>query len=186
MNNIKTVLLLTSFLAISSACDTSRSIKSFTPEAPKAGQASVYIYRPLSMSNALYSPDLYINGEFRLSVKTDHSTRLTLPPGNTTLELSPDEHYTGQTRIELELEAGQTYFIRVSSGLKINDAPAGDYQPYDRSFNLTRTDEKLARSQIAECCASDKTTIIDKLEEVTDQHDSDTFSVDKTQNPFSH
>jgi hypothetical protein len=186
MSNIKTVLLLLSFLFVASACGTSENVKSFSPAAPQAGQASVYIYRPLSMSNALYSPDLYINGEFRLSIKADHNTLLTLPPGNTILELSPDEHYTGQTRIELELEAGKIYFIRISSGLKMNDAPTGDYTPYARSFNLVRTDEKLARNQIAECCASDTTNIIDKLEEITDQPNSDTFSVDKTQNPFSH
>lgn len=186
MNNTKTILLLISFLLIASACGTSENVKSFSPAAPEAGQASVYIYRPLSMSNAFYSPDLYLNGEFKLSIKTDHNTLLTLPPGNTILELAPDEHYTGQTRIELELEAGNTYFIRVSSGLKINGAPAGDYQPYDRSFNLLRTDDKLARSQIATCCASSTETTIDKQKQINDQQDSDSFSVDKTQNPFSH
>ncbi|MDT8283128.1 MAG: DUF2846 domain-containing protein [Gammaproteobacteria bacterium] len=186
MNNIKTIFLLISFLSIAAACGSSKNVKTFSPAAPQAGQASVYIYRPLSMSNAFYSPDLYINGEFRLSVKTDHSTQLTLPPGKTIFELAPDERYTGKSRLELELEAGNTYFIRVGSGLKINHAPAGDYAPYDRSFNLTITDEKPARNQIAECCASDTTGIIDKLEEIIDPPDTGTFSVDKTQNPFSH
>ena len=108
-----------------------------------------------------------------------------LAPGQTLFEIDPDKSYSGQTKLPLVLEAGNLYFIRVDTSLKIQKATS--YKPYQRSFDLKSIDEKSAISQIEQCCLSNKTkpnkdVSIPEKERASD----DGFSVDKTQNPFSH
>jgi len=145
----------------------------------------VYIYRPFATSNAMYSPDLYLNDEFKLSIKNGKNVGFTLPPGDYKFELEPDKNYSGLTSLSVNLSAGSTVFIRVDTSLKIDSAPT--YKPYQRSFNLTRVDEKQAKKEIAECCMTNN--INSKTEQETKtvtKQNEEGFSVDKTQNPFSH
>ena len=109
----------------------------------------------------------------------------TLPPGDYKFELEPDKNYSGRPRLSLNLSANNTYFVRVDTSLKIKSALT--YEPYQRSFNLTRVDEQLAVKEIAECC------MVTDIESSTDQETKtmktqteEVFSIDKTQNPFSH
>lgn len=108
-----------------------------------------------------------------------------LAPGQTLFEIDPDKNYSGQTELPLVLEAGNLYFIRVDTSLKIRSATS--YEPYQRSFDLKSIDEKSAISQIEQCCllhkanANEDSSISEK-----ETSSDDGFSVDKTQNPFSH
>lgn len=160
--------------------------QTFTPLAAEPDTASVYIYRTLSMSNAFYSPDLYVNNEFKLSIKNANKTRMLLKPGKTVFNLAPDEYYTDSSQIELELAAGKTYYLRVSTQLKI--ANSSDYQPYQRNFNIQPVAETIARNEISDCCTSKNDTLsLPEMEITTTEPDGkESFSVDKTQNPFSH
>lgn len=166
------------------ACSTTTNTNTFTPVSAKDNQAVVYFYRPFTASNAIYSPDLYLNGEFKLSLKSGKNLLLTLSPGEHTFELEPDSNYSGLTAISLNLNAGYTYYIRLDSSLKINSA--SNYKPYQRSFNLINIEEKLAIKEIAQCCTinSNKTAL--KSEKPGEKKSTERFSVDKTQNPFSH
>jgi capsule polysaccharide modification protein KpsS len=137
------------------------------------------------MSNAIYSPDLYVNGELKLSIKNGQVSRLALPVGEATIEIAPDEHYSDVNQLTLNLMAGTTYFIRVDTTLKIEDTPA--YEPYFRSFSLVSIDDKMAINEIAECCAGKNRKTKDTAESAAKViKTDDSFSVDKTQNPFSH
>ena len=145
----------------------------------------VYLYRPFATSNAIYSPDLYINDEFKLSIKNGNVTHFTLPPGHFKFELEPDKNYSGLTSISLNLTAGSTHFIRVDTSLKIKSALA--YEPYKRSFNLTKVENQLAVKEITECCMDNN--IKPETDEETNtvkKQAEDGFTVDKTQKPFSH
>jgi hypothetical protein len=145
----------------------------------------VYIYRPFATSNAMYSPDLYLNDEFKLSIKNGKNVGFTLPPGDYKFELEPDKNYSGITRFSLNLSAGNTYFIRVNTSLKIKSALT--YEPYKRSFDLTKVDEQLALKEIAECCmATNIKSNTDQETKTVKKQTVEEFSVDKTQNPFSH
>jgi len=167
------------------ACSTTNNVTLFTPQIAADNQVVVYIYRPSAISNAIYSPDLYIDDELKLSIKNGKNAHFTLPPGDYKFELEPDKNYSGITSLSLNLNAGSTTFIRVDTSLKIKSAPA--YEPYQRSFNLTKVDQQLAIKEIAECCITKKTKSKTDQETKTVKKQTDEgFSVDKTQNPFSH
>jgi hypothetical protein len=184
LNKIIIVSLLI-YLFFPAACSTTKNANQFTPQIAKDNQAVIYIYRPFTTSNAIYSPDLYINDEFKLSIKNAINARFTLPPGHHKFELEPDKNYSGNTRFSLNLSANSTYFVRVDTSLKINNAPG--YQPYQRSFNLIRVDEQLAVKEIAECCmVTDIKSNTDQETKTMKTQTEDGFSIDKTQNPFSH
>lgn len=135
------------------------------------------------MTNALYSPGLTVNGDFKLYTKNGVNSRLSLPPGEYTFAFQEDNRYDELTPVSLNLESDSINFIRVSTALKIKNSAA--YEPYARSFKLTRVDEKLAVKEIAECCAGNSDESVEKTE-VLEKENSGEFSVDKTHNPFSH
>lgn len=136
------------------------------------------------MANAMYSPDLYINDEYKLAIKNGKNTRLTLRPGDYKFELEPGGSYSGLRLVSKTLDAGNTYYIRVDTSLKIESVT--QYEPYQRSFNLINVDEKLAINEITKCCTTKSTTAIAAEPETLDKKSHDGFSTDKTQNPFSH
>lgn len=184
MNNLtlKTVTLLS--LVLLSACSTSNKTTHFIPVVT-ADKATVYIYRPVVMANAMYSPDLYVNKEFKLSLKSGNNTRLTFIEGEHTFEIEPDKNYDGITHTVVNLSVGNTYYLRVDSGIQISDT--AQYTPYKRSFNLITVDPVLATKQIAKCCTIKTKSIKNSVEINSERGEpNDGFSVDKTQNPFSH
>ena len=157
----------------------------FTPAAAKPDQAVVYIYRPSVMSNALYSPGINIDDEFKLYAKNGISSRLVLTPGEHKFEFQADKDFTELVPVTLSLDAGSIAYIRVSTSLKIDNSTG--YKPYLRSFVLNTVDEVTAVKEIAECC-TEKTEGSKERNQAghNEKATGDGFSVDKTQNPFSH
>ena len=90
--------LLTCILFLA-ACGASHETKTFTPHNATNDNAIVYLYRPAVMSNAIYSPDLFVNKEYKSSIKNGHKTMLILAPGHSLFEIDPDKNYSGQTEI---------------------------------------------------------------------------------------
>jgi len=178
------VFLFIAFIC-ASACGTLYENNQFTPKPVSDDSATVYLYRPSSMSNAAYSPELLVNDEYKLSIKNGQYSSMTLPPGKTIFEVEPDKNYSGITAISLLLSAEKSYYIRVDTSLKLETSAT--YEPYQRSFNLNVVDEALAISQIEKCCLTKKkaSTQQEPIHEVEKSSDEG-FSVDKTQNPFSH
>ena len=173
------------------ACSTQQTTHSFTPKSVPADQVAVYLYRPLSTTNAFYSPDLYINDEFVYSIKSGKKARLMLDAGTSVFEIEPDKNYTGVTRLSKKLEAGDTYYLRVDTSLKIKKSVG--YEPYERSFSLVEVDDQQAIGEISKCChspSSNNTDDDNKTGSTASADESDKtdtgFNVDKTQNPFSH
>ena len=187
MNKLFSTVLICIALLLLSACSTINNTATFTP-APATGDpdhATVYIYRPSAMSNALYSPGLNVDGEFRLYTRNGVNSLISLPAGEHVFEFQAEKKYSELTPITLSLDAGLIYFIRVTTTLKINDTVG--YEPYVRSFKLTRVNEQQAVKEIAECCLDDGSETLDKSEtKPADEETGSGFTVDKTQNPFSH
>lgn len=167
------------------ACSTTFSLATFSPVTAEEDQSVVYIYRPSVMSNAMYSPDLYINDKFKFTVKNGTRAGFSLNPGEYNFEVAPDKNYSGKTTLCVNLIAGASYFIRVDTSLKIVNAT--NYQPYNRSFSLITVEEEIAVKEIAQCCTTTNNKAAVKLEEeLIKKESNEGFSVDKTQNPFSH
>lgn len=167
-----------------SACSTTSNVATFSPVAAETDKVAVYVYRSTEMANALYSPGLNINDEFKLYAKNGVSSRLSLMPGETIFEFQAEKKYSELTPLSLNLKAGATYFIRVNTSLKVKSSTA--YEPYERSFKLTLVTEQQAIKEISECCTDNSKTTDKDEEKRTREKTTDEFSVDKTQNPFSH
>ena len=168
------------------ACNSTVNNTYFVPLSTETDQVAVYIYRPTTMANAIYSPELYVDGELKLFIKNGKNTRLTLSPGEQVFEIAPDENYSGLTELHLNLSSGNTYYLRVDTSLQINNN-AATYQPYQRSFDLVNVDAALATEQITRCCSSKEKTSGHAAEiKPVKKETAEGFSVEKTQNPFSH
>ena len=135
------------------------------------------------MTNALYSPGLTVDGEFKLYMKNGLNSRLSLPPGEHIFEFQAEKKYTDLTPVSLTTDAGVIYYIQVSTSLKVNNSVG--YEPYARSFKLKQVDKEVAVNEIAACCLDNNTDSAEKTNS-TVKEAGEGFSVDKTQNPFSH
>lgn len=167
---------------ILSACNTSSTIKSFTPINPDEGQAAIYIYRPSVMANALYSPDIYINDEFKISISNGNYSRITMPAGNYNVQLDADNNQSQDTMVSVSLKSESIYYLRVTTSLKIKNAT--EYEPYQRQFNLQEVTVETAESEIAQCCSNERNQVVGDTKK--EAIDNDGFSVDKTKNPFKN
>ncbi len=108
-----------------------------------------------------------------------------LAPGEYKFELEADKNDSALSRFSLNLSAGSTTFIRVDTSLKIKSAL--NYEPYQRSFKLTKVEKKLAMKEITECCmTANIKSNTDQQTNIEKKQNEQGFSVDKTQNPFSH
>ena len=176
--------IVTVFFLFLTACATPNNTKVFSPMPLDEGQSAIYIYRPSVMANALYSPDFYINEAFKFSVKNGEKSRTVLPAGNYIFKLEADNNQSNQKTLSLNLRPGETYYLRVSTTLKVHNAST--YQPYQRNYSLEDVPQKNAEIEITECCMTDdKTKAIEPEIQPTTKKPDDGFSVDKTQNPFS-
>lgn len=185
MNNylLKTLAIVGIFLC--AACSTYVDKAVFTPATADPDQAVVYIYRPSVMSNALYSPGINIDGEFKLYAKNGINSRLVLTPGEHKFEFQADKDFTELLPVTLSLDAGSIAYIRVSTSLEIDNSVG--YKPYARSFSLNTVDEVTAVKEIAECCTAKAVGSRENNQTGNkEKQTGDGFSVDKTQNPFSH
>ncbi len=181
---IKTILLV--HVLLLTACSTTTNTETFTPLSTNDGQAAVYVYRPSATANAIYSPDLYINDELKLAVKNGKNSRITLAAGEYRFKLDAENNSSNLTNLTLTLNPDTTHYIRVTTSLKIKSSTS--YEPYQRKFNMELVDEKPALTEISECCTEKDKKILSTTEESPPDKKitEDGFSVDKTQNPFSH
>ncbi len=137
------------------------------------------------MANSLYSPGLLINDEFKLYTKNGLNSRISLKPGEYVFAFQNEKKYSELSPLSLILKAGSVYFVRIDTSLKISDS--AHYEPYARNFTLLQIDESQATREIAECCMNTaKKSNHEQQKKPSKNNSSNSFSVDKTQNPFSH
>lgn len=167
---------------IFTACSHTQTSATFSPLQPEENEAIIYIYRPSTASNALYSPDFYVNDEYRITIKNGFHYHLTFVSGEYGFKLEREDRFGGNSLNPKALAAGSVHYYRVETTLKLNNST--NYQPYQREFTLSEVEEPLALRQIAECCLKKDTKAEGRQVEKTSTPPA--FSVDKTQNPFSH
>jgi len=137
------------------------------------------------MANSLYSPGLLVNDAFKLYAKNGLNSPISLKPGEYIFAFQNEKKYSELSPLSLILKAGAVYFVRIDTSLKISDS--AHYEPYARNFTLSQIDESQASREIAECCMNITKKPNHKQQKKPSENDSsDGFSVDKTQNPFSH
>jgi len=181
LNKFKRYLFVFLCSAALTACSNTKTSAVFTPEHSSDTETIVYIYRPGKMANAMYSPDLYINNEYRAPIKNGSYYHFTLTPGQYSFRLEGKDKISGNRLDKKILLADTVYYYRVNSTLMLN--ASSSYQPYQRGFTLLPVETISAENQIAECCLNkDLSTMVKE----NSSGSNSSFSVDKTQNPFSH
>jgi len=191
-------LLFCVLLSTTSACslnintsDNNDASAGFQPAAiTRAQQANLYVYRPTTMTNGLYSTEISVDDEHIFMVKLGHLKHLKVPAGQHQIKLDTDSNIIDQQQLDVVMEAGKSYYFSITTSLKIDSG--ANFKPYKRQFDLQPVESTIAIKQITDCCYSDKVaqkapepdTLI-KKDTAIEENDA-TFSVDKTSNPFSH
>lgn len=181
-----------------SACDSHHRHVAFKPVAVPQDESILHVYRPQKMTNAMYTPDLLLDGETRTEVRAGNKYMFRLEPGTHRVVLDTGSGFTGATALELTALAGSAYYLRVDTSLALQQGAAG-YTPYARSFDLVAVEADQAIEQITECCTdrvgntegdTDREKREDDPGDKASVQDADStpqgFSTDKTANPFSH
>ena len=155
--------------------------------------AIVYVYRPASLSNVLLSPPLKVDGEPVFDVKNDSFSQLKLAQGRHLFELALAERYSGTRQLQLDLESGQIYYLRISTQLTFQKN-----KPYIRRFDINLVSAETAQAELGPLKIDQKKTnqnrLLDNKQAKTeaeagksdaDLPEEDEFSISKTRNPFS-
>ena len=183
MNKLILTAYLTLTLSTLTACSTSGH-GTFVPAHAKDDQSIIYLYRPGTMSNAMYSPDILINDEVKFSIKNTSKRHITVDPGKYIIQIDTDENYVGTTSLTVDIKPAENIYIRVDTKLAVKKSIR--FEPYERTFNLVRIETSAAIEEIAACCTSNNTKEVAVEQKGSSENKNETFSVDKTQNPFSH
>jgi len=153
--------------------------------------SAVYIYRPYSMSNILVSPTMLIDGKQKFKIDNNSYRYMILDhQGEHVFEIKVAERYSGVHQLSLNIEQGETIFLRVSTLLKF-----AEKQSYRRSFTIEQIDRKIAIDEIRETHDateqhmkknnSTKNKNLDSGEiDLNDKVPEDQFSISRTRNPF--
>ena len=150
--------------------------------------AVVYIYRPAKVANVMLTPDISIAGVEKIAMANGSYKRVSLSPGVYAVRLQAIEGVTEQVEHELEIIKGMVHYLRVDASMRL-DVGQQSYRPYKRKFELNNVLAKKAKQEIAACNNLDavkKGKPVNRTEGGSANGDDASFSVDKTQNPFSH
>ena len=170
-------LVLTAAILIA-AC--SNRASTFVP-APEAGgdDAVVYLYLPAASANFMLSPRVAIDDQEKFAIANGDYRYVYLDHGEHVVSLSATDRYQAGAPLALNVEAGRSYYLRVSTSLKFEPEKMNT-----RRFWLDVVDEKQALSEIA---GTDYAGLPRKASSGwSDGPDEPLeFSVDKTRDPFA-
>ncbi|MDH5710109.1 MAG: DUF2846 domain-containing protein [Gammaproteobacteria bacterium] len=197
MFNWKNFLLLMLVAGFIAACNSSKNIS--VPVEPQSSSGKgvadnnvvdkrsvVYVYRPAKVANIMLTPDINIAGVSTIAMANGMYKKVYLPPGIYAVRLQPIEGSTEAFEYDLEVDKGKVHYLRVDALISLNAGQQG-YQPYQRRFELVDVPARQAIKEIADC--KDLDTVEKKKSAINsgrENADNGGFSVDKTQNPFSH
>ena|GEM_PF-2912557 len=149
------------------------------PLQPDKGSV-VYIYRPSSSSNFMYSPKVVIDESEKFSLGNGDYRYVYLQAGEHAIGLGATGQYTTDAPTVLRVEADKSYYLRVGTVLRFEKDGMNT-----RKFWIDTVDEDKALNELAKTeYAGPKS--VQPQEAQTDQSGSEAgFSVDKTQDPFA-
>jgi len=157
----------------------------FEPLQPRADHSSiVYVYRLSSLANSMLSPKLLLNGQAVFELKNDSYQYNRVASGEHVFKLDLGERYTGNKKITLNVQPGNTYFIRATSTLRFEMN-----KPYMRSFDLQLVEPSVALHELANITVERKSRPLSRKDEVqadpaSEKVEDAEFSIEKTRNPF--
>ena len=175
---LQSITLLLAVLMIA-AC--SNKASTFVAAPLDADQGSiVYIYRPSSSTNFMMSPKVVIDDSEKFNIGSGDYRYVYLPTGKHTVGLNSTDQYITDAAVTINVEAGQSYYLRVKTSLKFEADKMNT-----RKFWIDVVDEKEALAEIGSTDYSGPELQSSSGLEADEHEDKAGFSVDKTQDPFS-
>lgn len=179
------LLLLAAIFVV--ACTSNK--KAFVPVKASTEKGSVvYVYRPAKAANIMLTPDLYIAGVEKISIGSGMCKKIHLSPGVYAVLLKAIKSNTEAVEYELKIIKGQVHYLRVNASMKFEVGHT--YQPYQRWFDLKTVSSEKALQEMSGCKDMDEQVKKKKKTVSVDgkpiEEEEAVFSIDRTNNPFSH
>ena len=140
----------------------------------------VYIYRPSSSTNFMMSPKVVIDDSEKFNIGSGDYRYVYLQAGQHTVGLNPTDQYITEAALTINVEAGQSYYLRVQTSLKFEADKMNT-----RKFWIDTVAEEEALAEIGSTDYTGPELQPSSGLESDGHEDKETFSVDKTQDPFA-
>lgn len=142
---IKTVAALLLALLLTAGCATAP--QGFNKQDfVTATNAAIFIYRPDASANILLTPTVVVDGQSDVIISNNQFYTLQVGAGPHHIKLLLAERYAGNHELVVDMQAGQAYFLRITSAVKFQQN-----KPYDRRFDILLVAETEALPEIARC-----------------------------------
>ena len=161
------------------ACSNKASTFVAAPQDAEQGSV-VYIYRPSSSTNFMMSPKVVIDDSEKFKIGSGDYRYVYLQTGQHTVGLNPTDQYVTDAAVTINVEAGQSYYLRVKTSLKFETDKMNT-----RKFWIDVVAEKEALAEIGSTDYSGPELQPSAGPETEGHEDKAGFSVDKTQDPFA-
>ncbi len=177
VSTLKPLLLIAAILM--AACSNRASTFVAAP-APDSGNAIIYLYRPASSANFMMSPRLVIDGDEAFAIANGDYRYVYLQGGEHVFGLMGTDRYGTGVPVRLNVEAGESYFLRVNTELKFEAQTMNT-----RNFWLDSVDQTQALTEIVHTDYAGTTSQQSSRAPTADPAAAPGFSVDRTQDPFA-
>lgn len=159
----------------------SNNTKAFAPAPQNPDKGSVvYVYRPSSSSNFMYSPRIAVDDNEKFAIGNGDYRYMYLAEGKHTAVVNPTGQYQTKSPVEMNVEAGKSYYLRVNTRLEFEKEGMNT-----RLFWLEQVPEKQAQAEIAKTDYSGPVKTDTAKDASSEPVNKEGFSVDKTQDPFA-
>jgi len=128
------ILFATFLLFFMTGCSANGPI--YSPAGMENGKGQIYVYRPGNISNSLRSSWVTVNGDRRYGLKNSGYHVYDLPAGKHSIRV-------GKKRIEVDLESGESKYVRYRYGWALFNVI-----PFDPGQLKEVADIELAKSEI--------------------------------------
>jgi len=110
---------ITLMLAVLMFAACSNKASTFVAAPQDADKGSIiYVYRPSSSTNFMMSPQVVIDDSEKFKIGSGNYRYVYLQTGQHTVGLNPTDQYITEAAVTINVEAGQSYFLRVKTSLK--------------------------------------------------------------------
>jgi hypothetical protein len=181
MSLSKSVHVFSLLLLVIAAAACANREATFVAAPQNADKGSVvYIYRPSSSTNFMMSPAIVVDDNEKFRLASGDYRYIYLNSGNHSIGLNPTDQYLTDAAISINIEAGKSYYLRVSTSLKFEPE-----QMNTRKFWIDPVAESEALPEIAKTDYSGPRLEQPPASQNGAVKTGEGFSVDKTQDPFA-
>ena len=123
---------------------------------PSSNSSLVYVYRPSNFGGGGIKPGVKVNSQQDFVIPNNTHAALELPPGKHSFSLVLSDRYSGVSSETVDLKAGQTTYLRVTSSFNASGIGVVTMQ---YGFSIDEVDAERGLLEISKTSAIDPKTI---------------------------